>query len=183
MLRKYYNILGISPQASLTEAKKAYRALAVIHHPDAGGSEAKFKEISVAYNIVTGKQQVPRHERRAAEQARYSHEDEMSKQRRNWRANWQEPRPSPRPSRPKVPYTYDHKVYEACSACDGAGQETKHCRPCYGTGNVVGRNINGFAVNYCDPCKGSGRLKSWVCETCKGLGKFHVRTEKRTGYR
>ena len=51
--RDYYEILGISKGASADEIKKAYRKLAVQHHPDkTGGDEAKFKELSEAYEVL-----------------------------------------------------------------------------------------------------------------------------------
>jgi putative endopeptidase len=42
----YYKILGVSRTADADEIKKAYRKLARKHHPDAGGDEAKFKELT-----------------------------------------------------------------------------------------------------------------------------------------
>lgn len=50
--RDYYEVLGIGKDASADEVKKAYRGLAVKYHPDRGGDEAKFKEVSEAYEIL-----------------------------------------------------------------------------------------------------------------------------------
>ncbi|MFZ2125350.1 MAG: molecular chaperone DnaJ [Candidatus Saccharimonadales bacterium] len=51
--RDYYEILGISKDASDDEIKKAYRKAAVKHHPDKdGGDETKFKEASEAYEVL-----------------------------------------------------------------------------------------------------------------------------------
>lgn len=49
----YYKILGVSRTADADEIKKAYRKLARKHHPDAGGDEAKFKEINEAYEVLS----------------------------------------------------------------------------------------------------------------------------------
>ncbi len=42
------NILDVSPQASKTEVKKAYRKLAFKHHPDHNGDAEKFKKVNEA---------------------------------------------------------------------------------------------------------------------------------------
>ena len=52
----YYNILGVNENASPDEIKKAYRKLANQHHPDKGGDQAKFKDISVAYDNLSDPQ-------------------------------------------------------------------------------------------------------------------------------
>ena len=49
----YYKILGVPRNAEQDEIKKAYRKLARKHHPDAGGDEAKFKEINEAYEVLS----------------------------------------------------------------------------------------------------------------------------------
>ena len=48
-----YTILGIQPNASQEEIKKAYRKLSLKHHPDRGGDAEKFKELSAAYEQLT----------------------------------------------------------------------------------------------------------------------------------
>jgi molecular chaperone DnaJ len=50
--RDYYEILGVSKDASADEVKKAFRRAAIEHHPDRGGDEAKFKEVNEAYEIL-----------------------------------------------------------------------------------------------------------------------------------
>lgn len=52
----YYQILGLKPDATADQIKKAYRSLAMKHHPDRGGDQAKFKDISVAYETLSDPQ-------------------------------------------------------------------------------------------------------------------------------
>lgn len=49
----YYKTLGVPRSAKADEIKKAYRKLAREHHPDTGGDEAKFKEVSEAYEVLS----------------------------------------------------------------------------------------------------------------------------------
>jgi len=53
----YYDTLGVSKSATDSELKSAYRKLAKQHHPDANpgdeAAEAKFKEISEAYAVLS----------------------------------------------------------------------------------------------------------------------------------
>lgn len=50
---KLYETLEVEKDADSKTIKKAYRKLAVKHHPDKGGDEHKFKEINAAYEILS----------------------------------------------------------------------------------------------------------------------------------
>lgn len=53
-MKDYYEILGVQKAASEDEIKKAFRTLAHKYHPDKkGGDEAKFKEASEAYAVLS----------------------------------------------------------------------------------------------------------------------------------
>jgi DnaJ family protein A protein 2 len=54
---KLYEVLGVSKDADEKDIKKAYRKLAVKHHPDKGGDEHLFKEINAAYEILSDSKQ------------------------------------------------------------------------------------------------------------------------------
>jgi DnaJ family protein C protein 7 len=60
--KDYYKILGVDQNATDAEIKKAYRKLAIIHHPDKNpgdpDAEARFKDISEAYETLIDPQYV-----------------------------------------------------------------------------------------------------------------------------
>ena len=60
MSKNYYDLLGVSKSATADEMKKAYRKLAMQHHPDKNpgnkAAEEKFKEISHAYDVLSDDQ-------------------------------------------------------------------------------------------------------------------------------
>ena len=61
--RDYYEVLGVSKDASADEIKKAFRKAAVQHHPDKeGGDETKFKEINEAYEVLKDSQKRQRYD-------------------------------------------------------------------------------------------------------------------------
>lgn len=67
MAQDYYNTLGVDKKASKDEIKKAFRKLAAQYHPDKKtGDEAKFKEISEAYAVLSD-------EKKRAEYDAYGH--------------------------------------------------------------------------------------------------------------
>ena len=51
--QNYYDILGVKRDASDDDIKRAFRKLAAKYHPDAGGDEQKFKEVSEAYTTLS----------------------------------------------------------------------------------------------------------------------------------
>ncbi|GAA5834692.1 hypothetical protein JCM11251_003634 [Rhodosporidiobolus azoricus] len=55
-MKNYYKILGVTSEATDIELKKAYRKMSLIHHPDKGGDEVMFKEVSESYQILSDPQ-------------------------------------------------------------------------------------------------------------------------------
>jgi molecular chaperone DnaJ len=65
--RDYYEVLGLQRTASIDEIKKAYRRLAVQHHPDKNPgdhtAEEKFKEAAEAYGVLSDEEKRARYDR------------------------------------------------------------------------------------------------------------------------
>jgi molecular chaperone DnaJ len=53
MAKDYYSVLGVDKKATQDDIKKAFRKLAHKHHPDKGGTDEKFKEITEAYSVLS----------------------------------------------------------------------------------------------------------------------------------
>lgn len=81
MSKDYYKILGVNKSASAEEIKKAYRKLAMKYHPDRNKgnkeAEAKFKEISEAYAVLSDQEKRKQYDMFGAEgfQQRFTQED------------------------------------------------------------------------------------------------------------
>ncbi|MBI2673273.1 molecular chaperone DnaJ [Candidatus Woesearchaeota archaeon] len=78
--KDYYEILGLSKNASKEEIKKAYKKLAMKYHPDVSkeqGAEEKFKEISEAYAVLSDDEKRTNYNQfgHAAFDQRYTQED------------------------------------------------------------------------------------------------------------
>jgi len=79
----YYEILGVTKNASQDEIKKAFHKLAHKYHPDKGGDEKKFKEINEAYQVLSDAQK-----RQQYDQFGSVFEGAGANPNQNWDFNW-----------------------------------------------------------------------------------------------
>lgn len=73
--KDYYNTLGVKRGASEKEIKSAFRKLARKHHPDVNpndkGAEARFKEVSEAYEVLSDPEKRKKYDQFGADWERY----------------------------------------------------------------------------------------------------------------
>ncbi|TPX30282.1 hypothetical protein SmJEL517_g06126 [Synchytrium microbalum] len=183
-----YEVLGVSPSASGEDIKRAYRKLALKYHPDKARDgddkaelEAKFKEISDAYQILSDPQRRHQYDCNPtgnpidlltsmfANMTRAVNRDihleaEVTLEQLD----------AGKPTR----LTYSRNG--SCSHCSGQGGvgEIKPCEPCGGKGfaQVQGMGPLMFMIQPCNTCEGKGKHWSQKCGECDGR-KFLPREE------
>lgn len=204
---KFYRILGVERQASESEIKSAYKKQAMKHHPDRGGDEATFKDISKAYEVLSNpeKRQLydayGEHGLDSAEQGgggpgMGADAFEMFSQIFGFNPGAQQ---RGRPRTKDMMYELKLSLEElyqgttrdihftrsvVCRSCDGyGGRNPSMCQRCKGTGQQVQMQQMGFFVqqvrSICTSCSGTGFVIAAAdkCQTCKGKG---TESEKKT---
>lgn len=188
--RDYYEVLGVSKNATSDEIKKAYRKLAKEHHPDKGGDEATFKEISEAYDVLSDSNKKARYDQFGHNDNRGNYDDMRSGFEDMFGQYFrQRQRPVERVGENmtltvkltleeifegvKKKYNYTRNV--SCSDCSGhGGTEPQECTTCNGSGHIrqVNRTPFGFMeqISDCHVCSGTGTTFKDACKTCSGQG-------------
>jgi len=191
-MKNYYKALDVSEDADETTIKKAYRKLAMEHHPDRNQgnaeSEERFKEISEAYAVLqdVDKRREYDMKRKMPEGFGYSGPNigginlddflrEMGFAGNPHQRAQRRPAPPQRGQSVRASFTLDlEDVLDATIKKINLGR-MKRCVDCGGSGAGDGPN----AVKTCDTCNGLGvntqtrggfRMQS-TCEGCLGEGK------------
>ena len=193
-MNNYYEILGVSKDATQDDIKKAYRKLAIQYHPDKNPDGAeKFKEIATAYDAIGDETKRKDYDNRlnnpfAGNNGGMSYEDLISQmfggQRGAQFTNGQKRKSAPdkvikvqitpiesyRGSDKTIQYLKDNH----CKVCTGTGGEQQKCGTCGGSGFQVKQFGTGFMVQQvrtsCPTCAGRGYTLVHKCYNCNGNG-------------
>lgn len=170
-----YDVLGLDKGASDADIKKAYRKLAMKHHPDKGGDPEQFKKIQGAYDILSDPQKKENFDRfGTAEGPQNGFPGGFPPDFANMFGFNQQPRGPVRRS------NFDHELKisfeesyrgaarnlriileKTCFAC------LKKCSQCGGRG-AIQRNMGPMVFQQpCGACQGQGSLPLG-CSGCKG---------------
>jgi curved DNA-binding protein CbpA len=92
MVPNYYGVLGVAPNASQSEIKRAYRRLVRLHHPDvnAQAEDAQIKRLNEAYEVLRDSRkrsaydEQRRQERRQREELRRQQEQAQREPEMTW---------------------------------------------------------------------------------------------------
>jgi len=198
-----YAILEVEPSATQDELKRSYRRLARQLHPDANptdpAAEARFKEVSQAYEILSDPERRANYDRFGSDVGAggnpfgagsvqdifdmfFGGMGGQSPQRRG-------PQPGP-DAEIALDITLDDAAFGAthevtvtlphrCATCDGSGcaegTSPVRCEECSGTGEVrrVRNSILGQMVTAmpCSRCGGMGSRIETPCPDCRGEGR------------
>jgi molecular chaperone DnaJ len=200
-MQDYYDILGVSRNASADEIKKSFRNLARDTHPDANPddpeAEARFREIAEAYEVLSDEHKRGAYDRGEQVAAgdlfsNFGGLDDILQQ--FFGGGFAGGGRSGARSGRDVGVRVDMSLAEAatgvsrdvsfsaaikCTVCEGSGSEPGHdpvlCPTCGGRGQVqVQRNTllgSMMTVAQCSTCRGRGQLIEEFCYECRGAGR------------
>ena len=186
-----YQILGVEKDASPEEIKNAYRKLAMRYHPDRNPgdpeAEAKFKEASKAYDMLTGQDKNYQDQNIDFDFSdMFSQMFNFGNQRFNSNLNLD------------IQLEVAIDFWEAvdgckkiitvpklteCNNCKGLGAtEFQPCIQCAGRGMRSYRQGNMSVNTSCNQCSGSGQKPLKNCDVCSGKGHIQKNEEVEVSF-
>ncbi len=202
----YYEILGVSRNATQEEIKRAYRRLAKEYHPDRnpGDKEAeeKLKKINEAYSVLSDPEKRANYDRYGTADFQRIDMDGFSELFREFFRGFGGfdfgPRARRGPMRGRdlrlnIRLTFEEAFFGTkkkvafkrrvpCKTCRGTGAapgtSPSRCPTCGGRGQVI-QSMGGFLTvsQTCPTCQGLGEVVTTPCPTCRGTGLESQRVE------
>lgn len=193
--RDYYEVLGLTKGASQDEIKKAYRKLAKELHPDKGGDEDKFKEVSEAYEVLSDDDKKAKYDRFGHNSDNRGNPDDMFRGfhdifGRHFNQGHKQVRVGETLSLTVkltleeifsgVNKTYSYNRNVSCTDCEGhGGTDPYDCPSCNGSGMVTSLTRTPMGVfqttQPCPSCDATGTKHRTPCNTCNGSGLNNVK--------
>lgn len=201
--KKLYEVLGLETKATQEEIKKAFRKLAMQHHPDRGGDGEKFKEINAAYEILSNEEKRQTYDKFGFDGLKnggmgssgfgdifdifFRGHEKGSRQKET-----PQMKPTVRPLEISLRDAYNGKTTSimvermvVCIGCSGKGGiDPKTCTACKGKGSVIkmqqlGPGMYTQSQMECKDCSGTGKVieKKNICKDCTGK-KMSQKNEK-----
>ena len=193
--KNYYDVLGISKNASTDEIKSAYHSLAKRYHPDVNkdpGAEEKFKEIQEAYAVLSDPQKKQTYDQFGSVDEQVDSDwTNMGGFGFNPFGNFGRARQVKEKGEDlkihinlNIDEIFDgvHKKLKVnkqctCHRCHGSGSETNEttaCEHCHGTGMYTHVERTSFGIQQtmssCPYCHGTGKIIKNPCPSCNGTG-------------
>lgn len=184
--KNYYEILGLDDNATSEEIKKAYRQKAKEFHPDKGGDENIFKDISEAYDVLGNDNKRKNYDNTR----KYSGHGNINEELLNSFMKQQQKIVPDKiitlelsifDSYKASNKTLTYMKNEKCETCNGQGGERVSCTDCNGSGFIIEQYGSGFLTQIlkrpCDNCRSKGFTFKTHCNSCHGsCTKQTVRT-------
>jgi len=180
-IRDCYQLLGVSPRASLEEVRRRYRALALAHHPDHHPGDpqapARFRRLAEAYELIQRSRSRSKAARENLRRPKFTGTGELFEEffgissRAGLRRS------------PGADFRYDLQISLAAAVRGTQAviqvERNFSCRSCQGSGLAPG---GGYTS--CPQCRGQGRRYAGpgllrfgpVCQRCRGRGQVIAQT-------
>jgi len=179
-MKDYYNILGVSRDASSDEIKKAYRTKSKKYHPDVNpDGDEMFKDIAEAYEVLGNEDKRKQYDN-PNPFGGGTFEDLFNMFSQQQRQPRQTKSPdtvinvsiSPIESYKGVKKNINYRIKSPCNVCNGNGGDKKVCEVCNGNGSIrrqMGTGLfNTVVEDVCPGCSGTGYQITNPCYSCKG---------------
>ncbi len=189
-----FAVLGVSPEATPADVKRAYRRLAMHWHPDrnpAAAAEAEFKRVHAAYELFLDPQRLAEWRQAQAASGRSRRESRASASTARARSGAASSagsskaagkQPAGEDFSQALTLTLEEAAFGCrksvalvhglrCASCGGSGRvqhrNSVPCKRCSGCGRVSRR---GGGTSVCEGCAGRGFLRESDCPDCSGSG-------------